>query len=158
MTPTMICPKSRDTVNRMGATPENPLAGGCLCGAVRFSISAPAFHTHHCHCSICRKCQGALFPTFAFVNRSDFTITQGADHLATYHSSPSLHRHFCPTCGAHIYADADDDPDHVGFSAGTLDDGAHPGPDGDVCHIFWESRVSWYEPGDTLPRVKEYAD
>ena len=36
---------------------EFKLTGGCFCGGVRYTITAPAVDTHHCHCSICRKFQ-----------------------------------------------------------------------------------------------------
>lgn len=35
------------------------LTGGCLCGAVRYSISAPLKNVIACHCSHCRKISGA---------------------------------------------------------------------------------------------------
>ena len=42
-------------------------------------------------------------------------------------------------------------------STGTLDDGAHPGHgDGKESHIFWGSKVPWFEPGDDLPKADEY--
>ncbi len=141
----------------MTAGPDSPLAGGCLCGAVRYELTAEPHDLYHCHCSICRKCQGALYPTYASVARSGFRLLQGADALSTYASSASLRRRFCKTCGAHVYGETDDDPDTVGFSVGTLDGGADPGGrQGVERHIFWGSRAGWYEPADGLPRRDEY--
>ena len=79
----------------MTAGPDSPLAGGCLCGAVRYELTAEPHDLYHCHCSICRKCQGALYPTYASVARSGFRLLQGADALSTYASSASLRRRFC---------------------------------------------------------------
>ncbi len=37
-----------------------PLAGGCLCGAVRFTISGPLRGIVLCHCSQCLKIHGHI--------------------------------------------------------------------------------------------------
>ena len=143
----------------MTGSPQYPLPGGCLCGAVRYELTLQPRHVYHCHCSICRKCQGALFPTYATVAREGFRIVRGADALSSYNSSPELRRDFCSRCGAHVYGEVEGDPDTVTFSVGTLDGGADPGGRaGTERHIFWESRCGWYEPDDGLPRVVEFGD
>jgi len=134
-------------------------SGGCLCGAVRFELTKPAHDVYHCHCSICRKLQGALYPTYAVVARDGFRLLQGADAVSTHDSSEAVHRHFCSTCGAHVFEDVDSRPDAVWLSVGTLDDGADPGGRaGRERHIFWESRTGWYEPGDDLPKVEKFGE
>ena len=42
-----------------------PLAGGCQCDAVRYTLNAAARGVVHCHCSICRKIHGALSVAYA---------------------------------------------------------------------------------------------
>ncbi len=136
-----------------------PRQGGCLCGTVRFEITQPAHDVYHCHCSICRKLQGALYPTYAVVARAGFRLLSGGDNLSTFDSSPTTHRHFCRTCGSHVWEEVERKPDDVWFSAGTLDHGADPGGrDGKERHIFWESRTGWYQPGDALPRLIEFGE
>src|SRR6266850_3796590 len=39
--------------------------GSCFCGQNQFELSEPAVETHHCHCSICRRLQGAAFVTLS---------------------------------------------------------------------------------------------
>jgi hypothetical protein len=34
---------------------ELPLAGGCLCGAIRYQISVEPRSADYCHCSMCRR-------------------------------------------------------------------------------------------------------
>ena len=140
-------------------TDFTPLTGGCLCGAVRFEVHARADDVYHCHCSICRKLQGALMPTYVVVARDAFVLTKGADNVTRYDSSPPLHRYFCKTCGARTFEHNDDLPDKIWYAAGSLDDGADPGHDGaNFRHIFWESRNGWYEPDDGLPHVIRFGD
>ena len=136
---------------------ERTISGGCQCGAVRYTVRAPASETFHCHCGMCQKVHGALFATFATCPRDAFSIDKGADDLATYNGSPKVHRKFCRTCGAHVMELSDDAPEEVYVSAGTIDGGAHPGhPEGAIKHIFVGSKVSWYEITDGLPQHEEF--
>ena len=131
------------------------ITGACQCGAVNYEIAEPVRAVDHCHCSMCRKLHGALFASFGVVRRSDLTL-RGEDNLGDYMSSANLHRQFCRTCGAQIMGWTSDEPDRVFICLGTLDAGQDPGHDkAKERHIYWESRVSWYDPGDALPRVTE---
>ena len=128
--------------------------GGCLCGAVRYELTGEVHDFYHCHCSICRKCQGALYLTYASVDRSGFCLLAGGDDLSTFRTSPALERRFCRHCGCHVFGEMGD---VITFSVGTLDDGADPGGrEGTERHIFWESRCDWYEPDDALEKVTEF--
>ena len=54
----------------MATFPE--IRGSCFCGANQFAITEPAVDTHHCHCSICRRLQGAAFVTLSIFPKSAF--------------------------------------------------------------------------------------
>ncbi len=136
--------------------PESSLTGGCHCGAVRYRVDAPAQETYHCHCSICRQIHGALFASFAIVAPGDFVITDGADGLTRYDSTPGVQRYFCRRCGGQIYSDVDKLPDIRFYTVGTLDGGAHPGhAAGQERHIFVDSKVPWWRIADGLPQSAE---
>ena len=53
------------------------VAGGCHCGAVRFSAMLRSLEAIECNCSMCTK--KALL--HVIVAAADFTIEQGARHL-----------------------------------------------------------------------------
>ncbi len=134
---------------------ETAITGGCQCGAVRYTVRAPARETRHCHCSICRKTYGALFVTFSTYPLAAFSLDKGADNLVNY-DTPKDHRRFCRTCGCHVMEVADDEPERVYVPAGTIDGGAHPGhAEGAIKHIFVGSKVPWYEIVDELPKYEE---
>ena len=103
------------------------LAGGCLCGAIRYTISAPVTALRACHCGNCQKSSGAGGTVNAVVQEADFKITQGStrkyDDSATQ-SGRTLSRHFCPDCGSPIYSHRNPNPGFVVVRAGTLDDKA----------------------------------
>lgn len=133
-----------------------PIRGSCQCGAVTYEVRAPAAEMYHCHCSMCRRCHGTLFATYATVPR-EHLIVHGAENLRTYDSSADVHRHFCKTCGCQLVLDDDRWPDLKWFTPGTLDPGMHPGhPKSSEKHIFVASKVPWHEITDGLPQHEDF--
>lgn len=134
---------------------EFKLTGSCQCGAVRYAVHAPATHTEHCHCGMCRKIHGAVMVTFSIVPKDKFAVEKGRENLAVFESSPPVHRHFCKTCGCHLFILDDKHPEVVEYSTGTLDGGAHPGhADGAIRHIYYKFKVPWFEVNDDLPKAE----
>ena len=132
--------------------------GGCFCGDNRFEISKPAVDTHHCHCSICRRLQGAAYVTLSIFPKDSLRWTKGGS-LDTFHSSEKVHRHRCKRCGTPLTITLDALPDVVAVTRASLDAGAQPGHPGKTLrHAFWPDRVDWVgEPRDDLPRVDGFA-
>ena len=133
------------------------VTGGCHCGAVRYRVTAAADEVCHCHCSICRRVHGAVFASFAIVPPASFVVTEGADRLTRYDSTPGVQRFFCARCGAQIYGDVEKLPDIRFYSIGTLDGGVHPGhAPGKERHIYVESKMPWWLIADGLPQFAEW--
>ena len=132
-----------------------PIEGHCQCGAVAYRIESPPHDFYHCHCSMCRRCHGTLFATYAVVPRDKLVVLKGDDNLSTYSSSKGVHRRFCKTCGCQMFIDIDDTPDIRYYCPGTAD--GHPGHEQSAeKHIFVGSKVSWYRLQDDLPKHHEY--
>ena len=96
------------------------IQGSCLCGTVRYEISAPFTAMLSCHCSMCRKHHGAPFATYANTALSGFRWTSGEPTLGHYAASPNYSRSFCTTCGA-VAPSLMPDADLAFVPAGTLD-------------------------------------
>ena len=95
-------------------------AGGCLCGAVRFSVRGPIRRTvTACHCVTCRKFSGGLFAATA-IAPSSLAIDR-ADGLKWYRSSEHARRGFCGECGSSLFWEATDEP-FMSISAAALDE------------------------------------
>ena len=131
------------------------VTGHCQCGAVQFRVEAPPHDIYHCHCSMCRRCHGTMFATYALAPKDKVTVTKGADNLTTFASSPGVYRQFCKTCGCQMFIDVDESPDLRWYMPGVID--GHPGHTKEqLKHIYVESKVSWYELEDHLPKLVRY--
>jgi hypothetical protein len=132
-----------------------PVTGHCQCGAVAYRVDAPPHDIYHCHCSMCRRCHGTVFATYALVPKDKLTILKGTDNLSTYDSSPGVHRQFCRTCGCQMFIVDEGKPELRWYMPGTADN--HPGHKAaDEKHIFVGSKLSWYRIQDNLPQYEEY--
>jgi hypothetical protein len=127
--------------------------GGCACGAIRYALASAPFDAGWCHCRTCRLNSGAPAMVFASVPAGDLAWTKGEDRLKSFKSSHFGHRLFCGDCGTPLLMQVDHQPETVDFSAATLDEpeAAAPG-----FHIFWSSRIAWFEPGDDLRRHEKF--
>lgn len=76
------------------------ITGGCLCGKIRYEVSAPMTDPHYCHCRTCQKASGAPVIAGAFAARNTFRFTEGAPTI--FRSSPIIERGFCGGCGTYL--------------------------------------------------------
>src|SRR6185369_2085748 len=99
------------------------LSGGCLCGAVRYTVSAPITELRACHCTHCQKASGGAGSVNAVLPSSALRVTQGTPkrYDAKADSGRTLHRFFCGGCGSPIYSQRESRPDTIVLRAGTLD-------------------------------------
>lgn len=105
-------------------TPALPLTGGCLCGAIRYAVSAPVTALRACHCSDCQKTSGTGSSVNAVVLGKDFALAQGTPKFFATEadSGRTLLRFFCGECGAPIYSHRENTPERLVVRAGTFDD------------------------------------
>lgn len=128
------------------------LEGGCMCGGVRYRTENVPLRSIYCHCSQCRKWNGAPAIVGAQIDRSGFTITGTP---MTYRSSPSAQRQFCPNCGGSLFYLSDETPELISFMVATLDDPELVPP---TAHIFAADGLSWSRIDDTLPKHRAWLD
>jgi hypothetical protein len=131
------------------------MIGGCLCGKVRYTMTADPVLTGVCHCRNCQKQSGAAFSTNLAIPVASFTL-HGATKV--YHNTGGSGRsvlvHFCGDCGSPLYTEAEAMPGVVIVKAGTLDD---PSPVRPSLEIFCDSAQPWVHlDGDRtrFPRMR----
>ena len=129
-----------------------PITGGCLCGAVRFRVTAEPLAAYYCHCSMCRRWSGSTFGVGVTVPMEGFAFTKGEP--AAYESTPGNLRLFCGACGSSLANRVADDPKLIEYQPGCLDDPNAIRPE---LHMHTSTQVSWCKIDDGLPRHAEGA-
>ena len=119
------------------------LTGGCLCGAIRYTVSVLITELRACHCRDCQKASGAGGSVNAVIPRSALDITQGNPkrYAVTADSGRTLYRYFCGDCGSPIYGQRAASPETAVLRIGTLDN-----PPGDMkitANIWTRSARPW---------------
>lgn len=127
------------------------IRGSCLCGAVQYEVSEPFQLVGNCHCSRCRKANGAAYVTWGILVPGSFRWTSGEEFVENYASSPGTARSFCRQCGSSLASSHAGVVGEVVLGSVDGDPGTVPG-----AHIFVASKASWHEITDTLPQFQEW--
>jgi hypothetical protein len=123
------------------------LSGGCLCGAVRYTVADEFVYALNCHCSNCQRTTGSAFKPFAGIARHKLGISQGHDSLMIY-GDETTHDAHCRRCGSLLYSVVRDGT-YAHVALGTLADDPSIRP---TAHIFTGSKAPWFEITDDLPQ------
>ena len=122
------------------AIPAPPFPGGCLCGEVRYRLTARPLSINACHCNDCKKLTGATHLLMLLMKRDAFTHERGT--MERYRKRADSGREVeivrCTRCGVRLWHDPLSTPEYVLIAAGTLDD---PGWAVPTAHI-WADKVS----------------
>jgi hypothetical protein len=129
------------------------LTGGCLCGGVRFEVTAPLESAGYCHCTRCRRRTGTAASPQARVVPGSLRITAGEELLRAYEPPDGFPKVFCSACGGALWSRNPRDPDVISVRLGAFDGdpGIRPSYRQFVAYAApWEPI-----PDDGLPRYPE---
>lgn len=127
-----------------------PVTGGCMCGAVRYELSADPFFSGNCYCRSCQKAGGGAMASAMGVPKAALKITGKIRYFdVTADSGNTASRGFCPTCGSRVVSKNSGHPEMMALTAGSLDDPGifKPGAD-----IFVDKAPSWVHMDPDLPK------
>src|SRR5438105_10609404 len=124
---------------------SNLIAGGCLCGAIRYEAAGQPCNITHCHCLDCRRSSGASFVTWTSFSRSGFRYTIGQPRKLRW---AGRLRSFCADCGTSLTFLAGPDADEVDVTVCSFDQPAAVTP---ADHTWVEDRLPWIRLADNLP-------
>lgn len=126
--------------------------GGCLCGAIRYELSAPPKWTALCHCESCRRSASA--PIVAWMGfRPDQVMWTG--ERSFYKSSEIATRGFCGRCGSQMSFESTRWPGELHLYGVSLDEPEAFAPQ---LHCYTDEHLSWLHISDALPRHGQSAD
>ena len=135
---------------------ENPVEGGCACGAARYALTAPPMFVHCCHCRWCQRETGSAFVVNALVETNCLEVLKGAPAPIKTPSESGKGQTVvrCPGCQVALWSHYPGIGPAVAFlRAPTLDKPDAVSPD---IHIFTSSMQPWVRLGDGIPAVTEY--
>ncbi len=121
--------------------------GGCLCGAVRFSVAAEPIWSAYCHCNSCRHATGS--PVAAFVGFNQESVHFRGDARRLFSSSPGVERSYCATCGSPLSYRSVRWPNEIHLYTSTFD---HPIAYPPTFHVHWAEKLPWLVITDSLPK------
>ena len=129
---------------------KKTVTGGCLCGAVQFSIELPSKWCAHCHCSMCRKGHGAGYVTWVGLESDQFHLGEQAG-LEWFSSSDGARRGFCRRCGSSMLFQSVHWAGEMHVALGCIEGAIDRRPQ---AHAFYDSHVEWVPLDEALPIVK----
>ena len=130
----------------MTPTREHPVRGSCLCGGVRYEVTAPFLRANYCHCSRCRKHSGGAASAQGRVPREGFRLLSGGELIEVYRpEGGGMVKAFCRVCGSSVFGGTWPEGPEVSIRFGTLDDDPGIQPQ---FHSFVDSKASWERLSD----------
>jgi hypothetical protein len=124
---------------------EATLTGGCLCGGVRFELTAPPLSAGYCHCTRCQRRTGTASSAQARVDRRALRLLQGAELVKGWRPpGGGFEKCFCGECGGHLFSRNPDDPNQMSIRLGAFD--GDPG-----VRPSWRAYVAYAAPWEPVP-------
>lgn len=126
------------------------ITGGCLCSGVRYETDAAPITSRYCWCRVCQYfATGNAAVSVCFPSAGFSVAGELRDFQSIADSGNRMHRRFCPTCGTHLFSEAEARPHMIFVRAGTLDDPEIAKPE---AAIWTASAPGWACIDATLPR------
>jgi hypothetical protein len=131
-----------------------PLAGGCLCGAVRFEVDEPLVSASYCHCTRCQRRTGTAASASGRIAPGSLRILSGEELIGSWvPPDDGFAKMFCSACGAHLWSQSQHDPEIKSIRLGAFDGDPGIRPS---FRQFVAYAAPWEEiPDDGLPRYPE---
>ncbi|KAF9700701.1 hypothetical protein EKO04_001292 [Ascochyta lentis] len=100
------------------------VAGGCICGNVRYEAGGESAASVLCHCRDCRKIGGSTYSSNGIYDADQFKITKGTpkQHKKKGDSGNEMISNFCGDCGSTMWREGATFPGKRIVKVGTLDD------------------------------------
>ena len=141
----------------VGNTPGSsapPVAGQCLCGAVRIEIDFPARWAWHDHSGATRRAHGSAYATYVGSWRRRFRVTKGQAQLTRFQDEATgTTRGFCSRCGTPIIYEHSCSPHMVNIPRALFANRTGREP---RYHVAIEELQDWTYMGEPLAPLKGF--
>ena len=124
-----------------------PLTGGCICGAVRYTVTAAPIEVYACHCTQCQRITSSAFSLGVVIPDEAFSAT-GKPAISVpggvADSGRVKTRWVCPDCGTWLFGNPRPGILRPGtfrvVRGGTLDNASRLTP---TAHYWTRSKQPW---------------
>ena len=131
-------------------------AGGCACGAVRYTLKSEPMIVHCCHCRDCQRQTGSAFVLNALMEAGRVEASGDTKPSRMPTDSGQPHDIFrCTQCGTAVWSTYGGRTAVRFVRVGTLDDPAALAPG---VHIYTRSKQPWVALPDGVPAFEAYYD
>ncbi len=130
-----------------------PLAGGCLCGGVRFEVNAAPESASYCHCTRCQRRTGTAASAQVRLVPGSHRITAGEELVRSFEPPDGAIKDFCSACGSALWSRDREGREVVGVRMAAFDGDPGVRPS---YRQYVDYASSWEPlPDDGLPRFPE---
>ena len=128
------------------------IAGGCLCGAVRYRLHVRPEKGSDCHCEDCRRASGAPYVTWCSVPSESIEVLSG--ELRRVSHADRL-RSFAGCCGTPLFIQDGVSAERIDVTVASLDDPAGFPP---RAAIWIEDKLPWVTLDPNRPSFRQGGD
>jgi len=123
--------------------------GGCICGAIRYTLSEEPVTVRLCWCRDCQYWAGGNAPLNLRMRRSAVQVEGTPRSWASQADSGNhMLRSFCGECGTQMFSQSLEHPEFMVVRAGTLDDASGIRP---LATIWTDSAPAWAAIDPAIP-------
>ncbi len=131
------------------------ISGGCLCGAVKFSVEDSFENFYLCYCEQCRKVTGSSHASNLVTTLDNIQWLSGNDKIVRFdHPQRVFTKVFCSVCGSGLPHESKSGQSLV-VPAGSLDSEPVKNPS---AQIFCSEKTDWFKAGINAPESLGYED
>jgi hypothetical protein len=122
----------------------------CLCGGVRFEVTAPFERVSVCHCEGCKKLSGGYGTVSGRARTDAIRILEGQQLIRSFQPEEGSSKSFCSVCGSNLFGGGWPEFEFSSVRLATIDSEFDRKPE---AHIYVRSVADWETlPDDGLPR------
>ena len=132
------------------------LAGGCICGQVKYQITDKPLFTQACHCKDCKVLTGSSYVVNSSILENTLIVEGEVSSTELKAGSGASYKtYFCTKCGTYVYADYDSAVGRLTVRTKTLDNSEKFPPQ---VHIFTKEKDPWLNLSEDVICFKEMYD
>jgi hypothetical protein len=134
-----------------------PYLGHCLCGRIRFQLTAEPLTFYACHCTDCQRRSGGALLLSMWVHRESLEVLEGTPLLVSSIANDSRERknQVCPACQTRLWSEPVNRPKLAILRPGALQQAGAFTP---IAHQFVRSALPWFVFPSDVARYEASAE